>query len=231
MPAATDEIKLPAYVRFFSPAMSDFLDGEFTREDRETEMSVALMLARAAEAKDHTMGDHLRGIYRYTFALARAMGLQATEADELAKASMLHDIGKLMVPDRILQKPGPLTKEEWAVIRRHPEEGVKILGASPAFSLAREVVRWHHEKWDGSGYPDGLKSDRIPVYVAIVTVADVYDALTSFRPYKIAWPAEQAAKELRRLRGRQFHPEVVDCFLTLLSQGHFTDVDLHGVPR
>ena len=177
------------------------------------------------------MGDHLRNVSKYTFALARALGLQEAQAKELAQASMLHDIGKLMVPDRILQKPRPLTKKEWVVIRRHPEEGVRMLGNSPSLSLAREVVRWHHEKMDGSGYPDGLKKDHIPLHVAIVTVADVYDALTSFRPYKIAWPVEKAAEELRRLRGRKFHPEVVDCFVTLLEQGHFSDVDLRGVPQ
>lgn len=177
------------------------------------------MLARAAEAKDATTGSHMERIYGYSLMLARGMGIEDARAEEIALATMLHDVGKLAVPSRILQKPGPLTAEEWQVMRRHPAEGAQILGASPVFDLARDIVRWHHERWDGSGYPDGLRGDEIPLHAAVAAVSDVYDALTSARPYKPAWSGVEAAAELGRMGGVLLHPDLVVTFLRLLREG------------
>lgn len=189
------------------------------RELREAQRHIALMLARAAESKDPTTGSHIERIYGYSLMLARGLGIEETRAEEIALATMLHDVGKLAVPNRILNKPGMLTEEEWQVIRRHPVEGAHMLGTSPIFDLARDIVRWHHERWDGSGYPDGLRGDEIPLPAAIAAVADVYDALTSARAYKPAWSGVEATAELHRMRGVQLHPDLVGTFLRLLREG------------
>lgn len=122
---------------------------------------------------------------------------------------MLHDVGKLHIPDRILLKPGPLSDEEWAVMRQHPIYGEVILGDGPGFSTARRVARWHHENFDGSGYPDGLRAERIPLDARIVRIADAFDAMTHDRPYKQAESIEWALAELRRCAGTDFDPELV----------------------
>ena len=199
-------------------------------EDRAAQEYTALMLARAAEAKDPTTGLHLERMYHYSLALARAMEFSEAAALEIATAAMLHDIGKLMVADTILQNPGPLTEDEWAIIRRHPAEGSWILGDSPVLAVARDIARWHHERWDGCGYPDGLRGDEIPLHAALVSVADVYDALTSPRPYKPPWPAERAITELRQLRGNHLHPEAVASFIRLWEQGALLEDPVGGTP-
>jgi len=131
----------------------------------------------------------------------------------------MHDIGKIGIPDRVLLKPGKLDAEEWAIMRRHPEIGHGIIGshASPLLKMAAEVALTHHERWDGSGYPRGLAGEAIPQAGRIVAVADVFDALTSVRPYKPAWPAEAAVAELLRGSGSHFEPRVVDAFLARLT--------------
>lgn len=192
---------------------------EANRELEDAQRHAALMLARVAESKDPATGSHIERIYGYTLCLARSMGLEEERALEIAAASMLHDVGKLAVPNRILQKPGPLTPEEWRVIQQHPLEGVQILGSSPLFSVARDIVRWHHERWDGSGYPDGLRGNEIPVHAAIVAVADVYDALTSRRAYKAAWETEEAVAELRSMAGVLLYPDAVAALVDLWRKG------------
>jgi putative two-component system response regulator len=131
---------------------------------------------------------------------------------------MLHDVGKLHIPDRILLKPGPLDADEWALIRRHTIEGERILGSSDGFALARQVVRWHHENWDGSGYPDEIAGERIPFSARIVRIVDVFDALSTARPYKEAWPPDRVWDELLRQRGRLFDPGLVALFESLLVE-------------
>ena len=186
------------------------------------------MLARTAESKDPSMGSHVERIYGYTLLLARALGLGDQRAVEIAEGSMLHDVGKLVTPKAILEKAGPLTPEEFEVIRRHPLEGVQILGTSPVFAVARDIVRWHHERWNGSGYPDGLRGKDIPLPAAIVAVADVYDALTSRRSYKDPWNPEAAIAELQAISGVLLYPEGVDSFSDLWRHGALAQVACRG---
>jgi putative two-component system response regulator len=131
----------------------------------------------------------------------------------------MHDIGKIGIPDRVLLKPGKLDAEEWAIMRRHPEIGHGIIGShpSPLLRMAAEVALTHHEKWDGNGYPRGLRGEEIPQVGRIVAVADVFDALTSVRPYKPAWTVEAAVEELKRGSGTHFQPQVVEAFLARLE--------------
>jgi putative two-component system response regulator len=132
--------------------------------------------------------------------------------------SMMHDIGKIHIPDSILKKEGPLNPEQWEIMKSHCTAGEKILGKKHFYRLAREIARSHHERWDGSGYPDGLKGDSIPLSARVVTVADVFDALTHVRPYKQAWPEERAMDEMKRLSGKVFDPAIMGIFLRAQSE-------------
>ncbi len=173
------------------------------------------MLARAAEARDGTTGAHIYQVRDLAAALAEATGADPEEAERIGWSAMLHDVGKLRVPDRILLKPGRLDDEEWEVIKRHAAWGEELLDGGEHFALARRIARWHHEDWDGSGYPDGLAGFQIPFEARIVRVADMYDALRAERPYKPAWTEDQALTEVQRSRGVQLDPELADIFLRL----------------
>jgi hypothetical protein len=185
------------------------------RKSRET----LSMLANIVEARDTDAGQHLRHIEHYSRVLALQMGLDEREANEIAYAAMIHDVGKAQVPDAILQKPGALTPAERREIEKHTLWGHELLAENEEFSTACAVARSHHERWDGTGYPDGLKGDQIPLAARITAVADVYDALVSQRPYKHAWPASEAVAEIRRVRGSHLDPAVVDAFLELYECG------------
>lgn len=192
------------------------LEGAIQHRTSELEDAVRegiFMLAKAAEAKDDQTGNHIYRIRASTEAICRELSMSVQETQNMGLASIMHDIGKIHIPDAILQKQGPLTKEEWEIMKRHAVAGEKILGTRPAYSLARQIARSHHEHWDGSGYPDGLKDYQIPVAARIVTVADVFDALTHERPYKPAWPQEQAFAEIQHLSGSLFEPRIVEAFL------------------
>ncbi len=171
------------------------------------------MLARAAEARDGTTGIHIEHVRDLAAELARAAGIADREVLEIAWSAMLHDVGKLRVPDRVLLKPGKLDEAEWALIRQHPMWGEQLLMGDDGFALARRIARWHHENWDGSGYPDGLRSEAIPLAARIVRVVDVFDALRSERPYKPAWTLERSLEELRSMRGTGLEPALVDLFV------------------
>ena len=177
------------------------------------------MLANIVEARDTDAGQHLRHIEHYSRLLALQMGLDTQQANEIAYAAMIHDVGKAQVPDAILQKPGPLTSAERREIEKHTLWGYELLAENEEFSTACAVARSHHERWDGTGYPDGLKGEAIPLPARITAVADVYDALVSRRPYKHAWPAQEAVDEIRRVRGTHLDPAVVDAFLELYECG------------
>lgn len=186
---------------------------------RDAGLEAIFMLSVASEAKDDVTGSHIRRVQHYSQALALRLGLSEVEAETIGYSSMMHDIGKMHVPDAILKKAGPLTREEWEIMVRHPESGVVILRDKPFYSVARDIAGNHHERWDGSGYPHGKRGEEIPLASRIVTVADVFDALTSRRPYKPAWPVETAMDELRAERGKTFDPRVVDAFLELHAEG------------
>lgn len=137
---------------------------------------------------------------------------------DIAWSAMLHDVGKLRVPDRVLLKPGRLTEEEWGLIRQHPAWGEELLSGADGFALARAIVRSHHENWDGTGYPDGRAGEAIPFAARIVRIVDVFDALRSDRPYKPAWSPERTLDEMQAMRGRGFDPELADLFLELRTR-------------
>ncbi len=182
----------------------------FTQAQYETIQS----LAEISEAKSGETGKHIQRVSEYTAILAQALGVDEKQIQILKTASMLHDVGKLMIPNDILEKPGKLTNEEFAVIKTHTNYGLDLLKNSkgPIMQFARIIAYEHHEKWNGTGYPQGLKKHHIHLYAQIVSVADVFDALTSKRCYKDAWPIEKARQEIISLSGSSFSPEVVDAF-------------------
>jgi two-component system response regulator RpfG len=185
-----------------------------TREVREREKETLLRLARAGEFRDEETGFHLIRMSRYSRLIASAIGLERDEVETVELAAPLHDIGKIGIPDGILLKPEKLNAEEWDVMRRHPVIGHEILkgSASKYVRMGALIALGHHEKYDGSGYPNGLVGDHIPLCARIVAVADVYDALTTARPYKKAWKSEQANEYLEAQRGKHLDPRLVDAF-------------------
>jgi putative two-component system response regulator len=184
------------------------------------------MLAQVVEARDPFSGMHLKHIQHYSRALALRLGLDEAEADEVAYAAMIHDVGKAQIADAILKKNGPLTLEERQEMQLHTELSDVILADEEDFKTARDVARWHHERWDGTGYPEGLAGEQIPFAARIVSVADVYDALVSRRSYKEPWPAADAIMEIRRQSGAQFDPKVVEAFVELYATNVLRDLDL-----
>ena len=166
-------------------------------------------LATAIEAKDHTTGGHIERVRRLGLLLAGEMAPREARDPQMAYGFLLHDIGKLAVPDAILRFPGRLTDEQWALMRRHPDEGVRMLSNVPFLDRALDVVRHHHERWDGGGYPDGLRGDEIPLWARIFSVVDALDAITADRPYRAARSYESALEEIRHHSGTQFDPAVV----------------------
>jgi putative two-component system response regulator len=174
-------------------------------------------LAVAAEFRDDETQQHAWRIGRACALLGEQLGMPKHEAELLRRAALLHDIGKIGISDLILLKPGKLTDEEFALVKRHTTIGAQILAdsTSPLLKLAREIALTHHERWDGGGYPDGRAGEEIPLAGRIVAVADVFDALTHERPYKQAWPLEDAVTEILAQAGRQFDPKVVDAFARL----------------
>jgi two-component system response regulator RpfG len=191
-----------------------------TREVREREKETLLRLARAGEFRDEETGYHLIRMSRYSRLIANAIGLDQDEAETVELAAPLHDIGKIGIPDHILLKADKLDGAEWEVMRRHPLIGHEILkgSASKYVRMGALIALGHHEKYDGSGYPNGLVGDHIPLCARIVAVADVYDALTSVRPYKNAWPSEQAFEYVTSQAGRHFDPRMVEAFSGMKKQ-------------
>jgi putative two-component system response regulator len=193
---------------------------ERTRQLDSTRLQVIRRLGRAAEFKDNETGLHVIRMSHYTRLLAEAAGGNAEWVDLLFNAAPMHDIGKIGIPDRILTKPGALTREERAIMQRHPGIGAEIIGESDSdlLQLAREVALTHHENWDGSGYPARLAGERIPLAGRIAAVADVFDALTMMRPYKAPWPVEQAVAYIRSQAGLKFDPRLVARFLEIIPE-------------
>jgi len=188
---------------------------EATREVRDREKETLMRLARAGEFRDEETGYHLVRMARYSRLIADAIGLEREEAETIELAAPLHDIGKIGIPDQILLKKDKLDGVEWDTMRSHPIIGHEILkgSASKYVRMGSLIALGHHEKYDGSGYPNGLVSDHIALCARIVAVADVYDALTSARPYKKAWSSVEAFEFLRKQRGRHFDPHLVDAFI------------------
>jgi len=184
--------------------------GRELRRARELELSyfhTVRALAAAVEAKDDYTGGHIQRVHEIGLLLAKAVAPDEADNPQLAYGFLLHDIGKLAVPDAVLKKPGPLSDAEWMLMRRHPEAGARILDAVPFLDRAVDVVLHHHERWDGRGYPAGLQQDGIPLWARIFAVADTVDAITSTRPYRRGRPLEDAVEEIVARAGTQFDPE------------------------
>ncbi|OOG24230.1 two-component system response regulator [Thioalkalivibrio denitrificans] len=190
-----------------------------TRELWRTRLQVVQRLGMAAEYRDEETGNHILRMSHTASLLARSVGWSETSCELLLHASPMHDIGKIGIPDAILLKPGRLDPQEWEIMKSHTVIGGRLLDGddSDLMGMAREIALSHHERWDGGGYPRGLSGTDIPQAGRIVAVADVFDALTSERPYKQAWPVEEAVAYMRDNRGGHFDPELVDAFLRELD--------------
>lgn len=190
-----------------------------TEQLKKAYLDAVTMLSVACEGKDEDTGFHVRRVQFYTEAIAIELGIPKGEAEHIGVMSILHDIGKLYIPDAILKKPAKLDPEEWNVMKRHPEFGVRILGDNPFYQVAREIAVGHHENMDGSGYPNGLAGDDIPLAARITKAADVFDALTSRRPYKEPWSVEKALEWMGGHANTQFDPAVIASMHRLHENG------------
>jgi putative nucleotidyltransferase with HDIG domain len=178
-----------------------------------------LGLASALEAKDPYTHGHSRRVAGLARRLALEVGFSDSSARLVAQAGLLHDIGKIGIPEAVLRKPGPLTEQEWVIMRSHPVVGARIVAPLEFFSEGASMIRHHHERVDGSGYPDGLRAGQIPIGARIVAVADVYDALTSDRPYRDRLAQSDALAQLERWAGQTLDPDLVSAFLALNRHG------------
>src|SRR5687768_5725682 len=190
-----------------------------TRELEAAQIEIIERLARAAEFRDDNTGQHTERVGQMAALLAKQIGLPDSQVALIRRAAPLHDVGKIGIPDSVLLKLGKLTPEEFEVVKTHTTIGARILSGSrfTILRLAEEIAFSHHERWDGSGYA-GLATDAIPLPGRIVAVADVFDALTQKRPYKEAWSVGDAVEEIKRQRGRQFDPDLVDAFSRIIAR-------------
>lgn len=193
---------------------------ERTQQLYEAQTKVIECLGKAAEYRDNETGMHVIRMSQSCALLARELGLDDDQCELILRASPMHDIGKIAIPDDVLLKPGILNTQEWETMKTHSEVGAEILSGyeTELMQTAAEIARTHHERWDGKGYPDGLKGEEIPLYTRIVSVCDVFDALTSERPYKKAWSVKEAMDYLNAHSGTQFDPAVVDAFVRVLDK-------------
>jgi len=211
-------VRLGAAVRKQNDRAADLANAvaAATQKLGEREEEIILRLALAVEYRDNDTGEHTLRVARYSRIIAEQLGLPPRLCRDIYLAAPLHDVGKVAIPDKILLKPGKLTDEEMAVIRTHAVIGEKILADSSCelIQLGAQIAAGHHERWDGAGYPNGLRAGAIPVAARVVAVADVFDALTTRRPYKEPMPLEVARDYLVENRGRQFDPACVEAFLS-----------------
>jgi HD-GYP domain-containing protein (c-di-GMP phosphodiesterase class II) len=193
---------------------------ERTGELRETQLEIIERLGKAVEWRDEETGGHIDRMSRLCHRLGLAAGMEPDRAELLRRASVMHDVGKIGVPDSILRKPGPLDHDEWEVMKTHTTIGGRILSGSrsPLVQMAETIALTHHERWDGSGYPAGLSGESIPLVGRICAVCDVFDALISDRPYKSAWPVADALEEIRTMSGQHLDPALAELFLVLAPE-------------
>lgn len=192
-------------------------------DELDTAESVILSLALTIEARDASTEGHCQRLARHGVTVGRELGLKEEDLIALAKGGYLHDVGKVGIPDSILLKPGPLTPEEIAIMQQHTIIGDRLCGELRSLRRVRPIVRYHHERLDGTGYPDRLRGDAIPFLAQIMSVVDVFDALTTARPYKIALPMEQAYEELSNEANRGWRsPTIVNTVLALARAGQLT---------
>lgn len=190
------------------------------RQLKQTHVDMLMQLGRASDYRDNETGRHVARVGNLSRLMGLASGLLESQAESLLYASMMHDTGKIGIPDHILLKPGKLTVDEFEIIKRHPEIGAEIIGDHDAevLIMAREIALTHHEKWNGQGYPRGLAGFDIPLVGRIVAIVDVFDALTCVRPYKAAWTIEQALELIASESGQHFDPELVRLLLGMKAE-------------
>jgi putative nucleotidyltransferase with HDIG domain len=176
-------------------------------------------LSRALDLRDKETEEHTRRVTEITLKLASALGVAEADLVHIRRGAILHDIGKVAIPDQVLFKKGPLLEEEWEIMRRHPDIAVELLSPVTYLTPALDIPHWHHEKWDGTGYPDGLEKDQIPFSARLFAFADVYEALTSERPYRPAWPRQDAILYIKSQSGHHFDPGMMPVFMGLVQTG------------
>ena len=206
---------------------------ERTEEIVLTRMEVIRQLGRAAEYKDNETGTHILRMSAYTKIISKKIGLDNVRAELIFLSAPMHDIGKIGTPDHILRKESGLTPEEWEIVKAHPLNGAEIIGnhQSALLQTARVVALTHHERFDGTGYPYGIKGFDIPLAGRIVAIADVFDALTSPRPYKEPWNLDRAVEYLVAQKGKHFDPELVDAFLACMDEIKEVMAKFHDEPE
>ena len=191
-----------------------------TKEIRETQFEIIQRLAVAGELRDNETGAHVKRMSHICSLLASKRGVTAEFAELMLYASAMHDVGKIGIPDSILLKSKKLSTAEWEIMQQHPKIGARIIGNhnSPLISMAREISLFHHERWDGSGYPHGISGDQIPVSARIAAISDVFDALTSDRPYKKAWSIDKSVEMIKGESGKHFEPLMVNILVDSLAE-------------
>jgi HD-GYP domain-containing protein (c-di-GMP phosphodiesterase class II) len=207
------------FLRVFARMVSDTLERKQLQQaviESRLESASVTTLAAALDARDSYTGEHSEAVVGLARAVAARLGLGEGEMAEVRQVALLHDIGKIAIPDAILNKSGPLTESEWTVMRTHPVRGAALVAAVPALAHLASTIRAEHERWDGKGYPDGLMGQQIPLTSRITFVCDAYHAMTSDRPYRTALPIAHACAEIADGRGSQFCPETADAFLEIM---------------
>lgn len=219
--AAVVKARVACQLKLYNQAQHlETLVQQRTSELQSTRLHIVQCLGRAAEYKDNETGYHVIRMSHYSELLARAAGLNDHFCSLLLHAAPMHDIGKIGIPDNILGKCDSLDEDEWRVMQQHPQLGANILGDldSELMQMASRIALTHHERWDGQGYPFGIKGEEIPIEGRIVAISDVFDALTSARPYKPAWSIRETMKYLKDSRATHFDPDLVDIFVPLEDQ-------------
>ena len=214
---ANDFITKPFKKNSFLARFSALMRLNHLMEDMERAESILVTMSRIAEAKDTYTESHLERVSALALRVGEMMGFSIEQLNNLRRGAMLHDIGKLAIPDAILLKPGKLTDEEYEIIKSHPVKGYEICEPLKSLKPCLDVILYHHERWDGKGYPKGLKGEEIPISARIVAVVDSFDAMRTVRPYRKALPFDVAKSEIEKNMGTQFAPDAAQAFLELLS--------------
>lgn len=217
---AVDYIAKPVSPPIVKARIKNHLSLVDVNEVKATRLQIVQRLGMASEYKDNETGMHVIRMSHYSQSLALAIGYSSEVAEEILNAAPMHDVGKIGIPDHIIQKPGKLTPEEWEIMKRHPQIGAEIIGDhnSSLLKLAKSIAITHHEKYDGTGYPFQLKGEGIPLEGRIIAIADVFDALTTVRPYKKAWEVDAAIDFLKKESGTHFDPALVEKFISVLPK-------------
>ena len=215
--AAAAQHQLWTLVLLALPTLMVYLTGKRAKELQDNTRQILVSMADAVDLRDPYTGGHSRRVTDYTSGILRSLNIKGPDAEIVVESARVHDIGKIGMPDGVLLKEGKLTDDEWAIMQSHPEQGAELLKRYPDFARGVEVVRHHHERWDGEGYPHRLRETAIPFGSRVIAVADSFDAMTSDRPYRRGMSVDKAAAILREGRGRQWDGEIVDAFLQSIA--------------